>query len=102
MIAHHHMLAFGVGIGGSGGPQRIYAPDNFNPADNLFILMYASFGAFAILYLIGVCFLVLRPVTGSEAKATTGTALLAFGELMALENGNDRPGPDRSHRPSQR
>ncbi len=77
-ITRHQMLVFGVGLGGIGGPQRLYAPDNFNPADNVFILMWAYFGIFAILYLAGVCFLVLRPVTGSTERAVTATAILAF------------------------
>jgi hypothetical protein len=77
-ITHHSMLLFGVGLGGIGGPQRIYAPDDFNPADNVFLLMYAYFGIFAILYLIVVGYLVLRPVTGSQERAVTATAIVAF------------------------
>jgi hypothetical protein len=77
-IVHHQMLIFGVGLGGIGGPQRIYALDSFNPADNIFILMYAYFGVFAVLYLLIVCFLVLRPVTGSKDRTATAVALLAF------------------------
>jgi hypothetical protein len=77
-ITHHGMLLFGVGLGGIGGPQRIYAPDEFNPADNIFLLMYAYFGVFAILYLIIIVYLVLRPVTGSQERAVTATAILAF------------------------
>ncbi|MTK64137.1 MAG: hypothetical protein F8N15_06385, partial [Methanobacterium sp.] len=49
-IGRHQMLWFGVGLGGIGGPQRLYAPDSFNPTDNLFILLYAYFGVFAIAY----------------------------------------------------
>ena len=54
-ILHHQMLVFGVGLGGIGGPQRLYAINSFNPADNFFILMYAYFGAFALLYLLSIC-----------------------------------------------
>jgi hypothetical protein len=77
-IARHQMLIFGVGLGGIGGPQRFYAPDNFNPADNVFILMYAYFGVFAFLYLLAVALLVLRPVTGSTERVVTASAVLAF------------------------
>jgi hypothetical protein len=77
-IMHHQMLFFGVGLGGLGGPQRLYAPENFNPADNFFILMYAYFGVFAVLYLLLVCILALRQVTGSKERATIAVALLAF------------------------
>jgi hypothetical protein len=78
-IGRHQMLIFGVGLGGIGGPQRFYAPDNFNPADNLFILMYAYFGVFALLYLLAVVLLVLRPITGSKERSVTALAVLGFG-----------------------
>jgi len=77
-ITHHSMLVFGVGLGGIGGPQRIYAPDNFNPADNVALLLWAYFGIFAIVYLLVIVYLVLRPVTGSQERAVTATAILAF------------------------
>lgn len=77
-ILHHQMLVFGVGLGGIGGPQRLYAINSFNPADNFFILMYAYFGAFAVVYLFFVCALALRPVVGSKERATAALAVLAF------------------------
>jgi hypothetical protein len=77
-IDRHQMLVFGVGLGGIGGPQRFYAPNWFNPADNVFVLMYAYFGVFAFLYLIAVLALVLRPVTGDRERAVTAIAILAF------------------------
>ncbi len=77
-IMHHGMLLFGVGLGGIGGPMRVYAPDNFNPADNVFLLLYAYFGVFAFLYLILIAYLVLRRVTGSQERAVTATAIVAF------------------------
>jgi hypothetical protein len=77
-INRHQMLVFGVGLGGIGGPQRFYAPDNFNPADNVFILMYAYFGVFALAYLLAVAILVTRRTTGDKQKAVTATAVLAF------------------------
>jgi hypothetical protein len=77
-IGRHQMLLFGVGLGGIGGPQRIYAPNWFNPADNVFILMYAYFGIFAFAYLFVVLKLVLRPVTGDRDRVVTAIAVLAF------------------------
>jgi hypothetical protein len=77
-ISRHQMMVFGVGLGGIGGPQRLYALDNFNPADNLFVLLYAYFGVFSLLYMAGTCWLALRPVSGSEERANTAIALLAF------------------------
>lgn len=77
-IMHHSMLVFGVGLGGIGGPQRLYAPDNFNPADNVFLLMFAYFGAFALVYLGFITYLVFRRVTGSQERVITATAIVAF------------------------
>jgi hypothetical protein len=77
-IGRHQMLIFGVGLGGIGGPQRFYAPNSFNPADNVFILMYAYFGVFALAYLLAVAILVTRRVAGDPARATTAMAVLSF------------------------
>lgn len=77
-ISHHQMLWFGVGLGGIGGPQRLYAPDNFNPSDNIIVLLYAYFGVFAIFYGALICFLVLRPITGSPKRVETAVAIVAF------------------------
>lgn len=77
-IERHQMLWFGVGLGGIGGPQRLYAPDNFNPADNLFVLLYGYFGVFAILYTAFISYLALRPVTGLKERVEPALALLAF------------------------
>jgi hypothetical protein len=77
-ISHNQLMVFGVGLGGIGGPQRIYAPDSFNAADNLFIWLYAYFGVFALLYVAVMLWLALRPVTGSERRAATAVAMLAF------------------------
>jgi len=77
-ISRHQMMIFGVGLGGIGGPQRLYAIDNFNPADNLFVLLYAYFGVFGLIYMAAACWLALRPVSGSAERANTAIALLAF------------------------
>jgi len=77
-ISRHQMLIFGVGLGGIGGPQRFYAPDNFNPADNVFILLYAYFGIFALGYLLAVAVLAMRRVTGDKERVVTATAIMAF------------------------
>lgn len=77
-IARHQMLVFGVGLGGIGGPQRLYAPAAFNPADNIAVLLYAWFGLFAVLYAALVVRLALRPVTGEGARVEASVAILAF------------------------
>ncbi len=77
-ILNHQMLWFGVGLGGIGGPQRLYAPDSFNPSDNIAVLLYGYFGIFAILYVGIVSVLALRPVTGSIQRVTPALGILAF------------------------
>jgi hypothetical protein len=77
-IVDHQMLIFGVGLGGLGGPQRLYALDSFNPADNIMLLMYAYFGVFAFLYVGFAAFLACRPVTGKVERVIPAVALIAF------------------------
>jgi len=77
-IGHRQFLLFGVGLGGIGGPQRLYAEAAFNPADNMFVFLYAYFGVFAVFYLLALCILVLRPVTGSTERAIPALATIAF------------------------
>lgn len=77
-ITQHGMLLFGVGLGGIGGPQRLYAPDFFNPADNIALLLYAYFGLFAVLYVGLICNLAFKPVTGHLDRAVPALAILAF------------------------
>lgn len=77
-IARNQMLWFGVGLGGIGGPQRLYAADSFNPADNIAVLLYAYFGLFAVLYVALVVRMALRPVTGDDRKVEPAVAILAF------------------------
>ncbi len=77
-IARHQMLVFGVGLGGLGGPQRLYAPDAFNPADNIAVLLFAWFGLFAVIYAALAVRLALRPVTGDVRRVEAAVAILAF------------------------
>lgn len=77
-IARNQMLWFGVGLGGIGGPQRLYAADSFNPADNIAVLLYAYFGLFAVLYVALVVRMTCRPITGDESRVEPAVAILAF------------------------
>src|SRR5579859_2489548 len=77
-ITHRQMLLFGLGLGGIGGPQLLYALDYFNPADNIMLLLYAYFGAFAALYVGWVGTLVFKPVTGRMDRVLPALAVLAF------------------------
>lgn len=51
---------FGVGLGGIGGAQQLYAMRSINAADNMFVFMYAYFGVMSVLYLGGVLWVYLR------------------------------------------
>lgn len=77
-IARNQMLVFGVGLGGIGGPQRLYASSAFNPADNIAVLLFAWFGLFAVLYAALTIRLALAPVTGDRPRAEAAVAILAF------------------------
>jgi hypothetical protein len=77
-IDRSQLLIFGVGLGGIGGPQRLFAPNYFNPADNIAVLFYAYFGIFAFLYVGFIVWLALRPVTGAVARVEPALAILAF------------------------
>jgi hypothetical protein len=77
-IERHDLMLFGVGLGGIGGPQRFYAPDSFNPADNVMILLYAYFGIFAALYVAFAARLATRPIIGDRAHVVPAIAILAF------------------------
>lgn len=45
------VFPFGVGLGGIGGGQQLFARDYINAADNLFVFLYAYFGVMALVYL---------------------------------------------------
>jgi len=78
-IQHHQLFPFGVGLGGISGPQRIYAPDHFNPADNIFVLMYAYFGVLAFAYIAWMTWLGLRRTSPeADERLTPAIAILAF------------------------
>jgi hypothetical protein len=77
-IVHHDVFPFGVGLGGIGGAQRFYAADFFNPADNLFVYLYANFGVFSLLYLGWVAALGPRLPRIARTEALPALAVLAF------------------------
>ncbi len=51
IIEQRGIFPFGIGLGGIGGAQRFYSPDDFNAADNMFVLLYAFFGILSFLYM---------------------------------------------------
>jgi hypothetical protein len=71
-IARNEIFPFGVGLGGIGGPQRFYAQDFFNPADNVFIYLYANFGLLALFY---IAWLLRQMFVPSQFRDTAIVAL---------------------------
>ena len=77
-ILHNQVFPFGVGLGGIGGAQRFYAPNFFNPSDNLFVFLYANFGVLGLVYLAWTSCIGLRLPAHLQPRATAALALLAF------------------------
>jgi hypothetical protein len=76
-ISNNQIFPFGVGLGGIGGPQRFYAQDWFNPADNVFIYLYANFGLLALVYLAWLLRQMFVP-SQFRAPAIVALAILTF------------------------
>jgi hypothetical protein len=68
----------GVGLGGIGGSQRFFAPADFNPADNLFIYLYANFGLAALPYLLAVVWVATNARIGDFERDRVALASLCF------------------------
>lgn len=77
-IFNNQIFPFGVGLGGIGGAQRFFAPNFFNPSDNLFIYLYANFGVFCLLYLGWVLWQAFRQPPEARVAAITPLAILVF------------------------
>ena len=77
-IAHNDVFPFGVGLGGIGGAQRFYAVNFTNPADNLFIYLYANFGLFGLFYLGWLTMVGRRLPEELRANAIAPLAVMAF------------------------
>lgn len=77
-IDSRQLFLFGVGLGGISGAQRLYALDFMNPADNMFLLLWAYFGIFSILYLAVIAAMLFRPVRGSRKRMLPALAIMTF------------------------
>lgn len=77
-IFQHQIFPLGVGLGGIGGAQRLYAFDYQNPADNLFLLLYAWFGVLGVLYLAWPVVTAWRVPGAERPHALAALALLTF------------------------
>jgi hypothetical protein len=77
-ILSRDIFPFGVGLGGIGGAQRFYAPNFFNPSDNLFVYLYANFGVLSLFYLGWLCRVGRRLPDELRTAAIAPLAVLAF------------------------
>lgn len=82
LIADHGSVLLGRGIGGIGSPQKAYEAARFAEADNAFIYLYAYTGAFALLYVVGVIYLVIRAKPFASPRAEFAIAILGLQGLM--------------------
>ncbi len=77
-IADNEAFPFGVGLGGISGAQRLYAKDDMNAADNLFVFMYAYFGMMSFVYLAASVYLMIKAVKINSPHVRFAFAILLF------------------------
>lgn len=77
-IIQHQVFPLGVGLGGIGGAQRLYAFDYMNPADNFFLLLYAWFGVLGVVYLAWPVVVAWRVPLSERTEAVAAVAILTF------------------------
>lgn len=77
-IDRQELFPLGVGLGGIGGAQRLYAQGDVNFADNLFVFMYANFGIMAFVYLGWLALAVIRVEDDGTKTAVHAMATLVF------------------------
>ncbi len=77
-IHAHEAFPFGVGLGGISGAQRLYALNDMNAADNMFILMYAFFGVMSFVYLGFIGLVAIRIPGNASRSAAQAMATLMF------------------------
>jgi hypothetical protein len=77
-IARHDAFPFGVGLGGISGAQRLYAKDEMNAADNMFVLMYAFFGMMSFVYLSWLSWRVIKLGSPQDISVNQAMAILVY------------------------
>ena len=77
-IHAHEAFPFGVGLGGISGAQRLYALNDMNAADNMFLFMYGYFGLMSLLYLSFAGFVAARTSRHASPAAAQALATLVF------------------------
>lgn len=78
----------GVGLGGIGGAQRLYAPDDFNPSDNMFLYLFANCGLMSLVYIAAVVLIALsarlRDYRRDSVVAASLVFLFGYGLVLSL------------------
>lgn len=77
-INKHEIFPFGVGLGGISGAQRLYALEEMNAADNLFIFMYANFGIMTFLYLGWLMKIMIMVRSSTSWSGQTAAAIVCY------------------------
>ena len=77
-IHKHEIFPFGVGLGGISGAQRLYAIEEVNSADNLFIFMYANFGIMTFLYLGWLLKIMIMVRSSTSWSCQTAAAIVCY------------------------
>ena len=76
----------GRGLGGVGAPQMYFAPDSYNPADNIHVYLWLSFGGVVLLlllvFLLALIGRLVRSPGPDAALVAFLTTLLAFGATL--------------------
>lgn len=87
-IHMHEAFPFGVGLGGISGAQRLYALNDMNAADNMFLLMYAYFGMMSFVYLGFIALIAAQTKSNSSPHAAQAMAtlvyILAYGCVISI------------------
>ena len=83
-IAKFPPYVLGVGLGGIGGGQRFFAPDDFNAADNLFVYLFGNFGIASLFYLGAIVVATLRAKLANFQRDSVVLASLAFLMMYGL------------------
>ena len=78
LIERKEIFPFGVGLGGIGGAQRFYSPEDFNAADNMFILLYAFFGIFSFVYMGWLWLICVSANNKAPASITHALSIVLF------------------------
>jgi hypothetical protein len=78
IIEQRGIFPFGIGLGGVGGAQRFYSPDDFNAADNLFVLLYAYFGILSFVYIGWVWFTCMRVSNQAKPPVVNALSMVLF------------------------